>query len=356
MKKQPNPILKFEKIVTSAPCRVDMGGTFDISTFYYPLSGFDPCTFNIALNLRTTVTLIPHSDGKVKVTSRGFKHSEYPLDKAPYRHPLGLIFALAAFFRTGGVHIIIDSSSPPRSALGGSSVAAVAVAAALAKATGRTDRLTPRVKQKIALLAQRVEESVAGVPCGLQDQLAAAYGGVNAWHWQASPRSGGYKRKRILHGQALKNIERHLLLAYCGAPHESRDINSRWVGQFLRGGNRDRWIEILACTNMFIGAIESGDIHAAVGAMNKETAIRRKMTPDVLDAIGKRLVDSAARNNCGARFTGAGGGGCIWAIGGIKDIDRLKGSWEGILSAKEGARLLDVCIDTEGLRFDQTRL
>jgi len=54
-------------------------------------------------------------------------------------------------------------------------------------------------------------------------------------------------------------------------------------------------------------------------------------------------------NNCGARFTGAGGGGCIWALGQIEDIDKLKGIWERVLSNREHAHLLDIEIDAKGV-------
>jgi len=123
-------IFESKQIEVSAPCRIDMGGTLDISTFYYPLRYLNPCTFNIAIGLRTKVTLSPYERGMVKVSSRGFESVEYPIDEVPFNHPLGLMFAVAAYFRYEGVHIQIDSSSPPRSALGGSSVAAVALIAA----------------------------------------------------------------------------------------------------------------------------------------------------------------------------------------------------------------------------------
>jgi D-glycero-alpha-D-manno-heptose-7-phosphate kinase len=83
--------------------------------------------------------------------------------------------------------------------------------------------------------------------------------------------------------------------------------------------------------------------------MNAETAIRKKMTPDVLDEIGNQLVETALAGQCGARFTGAGGGGCIWALGEFKHIDRLKPVWEEILSTKNEGHLLDMKIDSQGL-------
>ena len=55
---------------------------------------------------------------------------------------------------------------------------------------------------------------------------------------------------------------------------------------------------------------------ASIALMNREMAIRRKMTPEVLDDDRESsLFNSAVENGCGARFTGAGGGGCIWALG-----------------------------------------
>jgi len=65
--------------------------------------------------------------------------------------------------------------------------------------------------------------------------------------------------------------------------------------------------------------------------------------------MGEKLVDSAVENNCGARFTGAGGGGCIWAIGEIEDIAGLEKDWESILSERKKSCMLDVRIDSKGL-------
>ena len=73
------------------------------------------------------------------------------------------------------------------------------------------------------------------------------------------------------------------------------------------------------------------------------------MTPEVLDAVGEQLIGSAVGNSCGARITGAGGGGCIWALGEVENIDKLKGIWERVLSSRKDARLLDVKIDPDGL-------
>ena len=349
MYKQLTKILESAPIEASAPCRIDMGGTLDIATFSYPLRHLAPCTFNIALGLRTRVRLQPYARGQIKISSRGFKDARFAAGAAPFDHPLGLMFATAAYFNVQGIHIDIKSQSPPRSALGGSSVAAVALVAALSKLI-KPDKVADGIdRRSIALLAYQIEQAVAGVPCGIQDQLAAAYGGVNIWHWQANPKPPLFRRQCAVKKRAYKNLARHLLIAYCGKPHTSKDVNGQWVRQFLSGKYRDLWSDIIACTRKFAAALIAGDYRQAANLMNRETAIRRTLTPAVLDNIGEKLVDIACRNACGARFTGAGGGGCLWALGEVENIDRLRPLWEKTLSAREEACLLDVKIDSKGL-------
>jgi D-glycero-alpha-D-manno-heptose-7-phosphate kinase len=343
-------ILETQPVEASAPCRIDMGGTLDIPIFYYPLRHLTPCTFNIAIGLRTRVRLLPYARDLVKISSIGFEEAEFQMDSAPFKHPLGLMFATAAYFKAGGVHIEIESKSPPRSALGGSSSAAVALVAAFFKLMQQGSEVeTILNRRNIAMLAYKIEETVAGVPCGIQDQLAAAYGGVNAWHLQANPQQSVFRKKVAVKKSFHKKFERHLLLAYCGRPHASKDINGRWVQQFLGGEHRGHWAEIIDCTKTFVDAIAKRDFKLAVSSMNRETYIRRELTPDVLDTVGKKLVDIAIKNGCGARFTGAGGGGCIWALGEPEDIDRLKQVWEETLSSTNDACLLEVKIDSRGV-------
>jgi D-glycero-alpha-D-manno-heptose-7-phosphate kinase len=206
-------------------------------------------------------------------------------------------------------------------------------------------------RRLIASLAYKLEETVAGVPCGSQDQLAAAYGGVNVWYWQNRPGQSHYTRKVTVKKKFHKELERRLLLAYCGKPHVSKDINGRWIQQFLTGKNRTVWQEIIEQTHQFAAALADQNYNQAAIHMNREVTLRREMTPDVLDHVGVRLAESALQNGCGARFTGAGGGGCIWALGEIENVDRLRPLWEKILSARKQASLLDVKIDTEGVRI-----
>lgn len=335
-------------LTASAPCRLDMGGTLDIATIHLPLRSFQPVTMNLALDLRTRICLSPHETGRVKVSSRGFDSADFRVDDVPFDHPLGLMFASVAYFGVQGIHIHIDSSSPPKSGLGGSSVAAVALVAALARLDERRGE-HPLDRHAIAMLAHAIESGVSMVPCGIQDQLAAAYGGVNAWEWCTNGGGTKYTRQVIVAESEHQRLQQQILLAYTGVPHVSSDINGQWLRQFLSGNERQAWREIITCTRRFVQALDENNISSAVAAMNAEVAIRRKLTPAVLGPMGEQLLAAAIRSGCGARFTGAGGGGCIWALGDIGPIRELEPRWRELLSTVPDAHLIEHSIDDKGV-------
>jgi D-glycero-alpha-D-manno-heptose-7-phosphate kinase len=343
-----NTKLDQNPIRVSVPCRVDFGGTLDISTLYLPMASLFPATFNIALDLRTRVTLDSFERGYVKVSSKGFETAVFKKDEAPFHHPMGLMFAVAKCFDAEGVHIHIDSSSPPRSALGGSSAAAVAIVAAFCHLMGK--KIDP---VHTAWLAHYIEAGAAGVPCGMQDQLAAAFGGVNQWSWRMGKTGPLFRQKKIFDREAdMEAFNAHILVAYCGIPHVSKDINKQWVDSFLKGETRKTFEKIAGLTKEFSASVKKRNYRQAADLMNQETGLRLEMTPEVLDNTGEILFDSAIGCRCGARFTGAGGGGCLWAVGEAGAIDLLKPRWRDILSTVEGAELLKTKIDHQGIILD----
>lgn len=334
-------------LTTSAPCRVDMGGTLDIKTIHLPMAHLSPATFNLAIDLRTDVSLFPYTAGVVKVSSRGFESVEFPAAAAPYNHPLGLMFAIADYYNVSGLHIVIHSASPPKSALGGSSAAAVALVCALASLqAGPADGLS---RKEIALTAHAIEEGAAQVPCGLQDQLASVYGGANAWYWRSLSGHPDFKRVIVFDQARCLDFNDRFIVAYCGVPHVSKDINSRWMNHFIRAEDRDLWRNIIHASRSFIEALSAGRMEEAILSMNRESELRKQMTPDVFDDMGESLAGCARELDCGARFTGAGGGGCVWALGAPESIRRLKNEWKTLLRSREDACLLETRIDTLGV-------
>ncbi len=342
-----NPIIQKKTIHTSVPCRVDFGGTLDISTFFMPLAHLNPATLNLALDLRTHIRLFPWEPGRIKISSLGFNSIERDRNERGLDNPMGLMFAVAQFFNAHGIHIKIESTSPPRSALGGSSSAATAIIAAFYTALGK-----PVEPGHIAWLAHYIESSVAGVPCGVQDQTAAAFGGANLWEWGFGDSGPKFIRHSLYDNKKdLEALNRRILVAYCGIPHESKDVNGKWVRAFKRGEGVKPFTQIVQITRDFTSALRTRDFTRAGALMNQETLIRCKMTPEVLDNTGKKLFEQARAVNCGARFTGAGGGGCLWAVGKTDRIETLRALWQKLLDPVPDGCILDTAIDQQGIEI-----
>jgi D-glycero-alpha-D-manno-heptose-7-phosphate kinase len=342
-------MLKEEPVSVSAPCRVDMGGTVDLPSFHYALRHLEPATVNAAVNLRTTVTLFAGEPGFVEIESKGFAPARFPALMAPLsNNPLGLMFAVAAYFNASGVKIRIESASPVRSALGGSSSAAVALFFAFAAVGEKLGKQTLTLRQT-ALTVQILESASAQVVCGLQDHLAAAYGGVNLWTWPASPDGIGFVKQELVSPKDKENLDSACALAYCGIPHDSVDINGIWLKDFLAGRTYSHWEAIIAATKSFAEALAQKDWTAAAKAMDKELGLRMELTPGVVTPEMGRFIAAARQNGCGARFTGAGGGGCVWSMGQPKAIEKTRQDWREIAQGIEGAKVLPFETAFEGV-------
>ena len=144
----------------------------------------------------------------------------------------------------------------------------------------------------------------------------------------------------------------HILVAYCGIPHVSKDINGQWVKSFVRGDSRCSFEKVAELTRKFYGAVKESNFSLAAELMNQETRIRSEITPQVLDKTGKKLFERAMACQCGARFTGAGGGGCLWAVGEKEPIQRLFAEWKTVLDRVDGAQLLNTRIDPQGILYE----
>ena len=342
--------LRVETVESSAPCRVDSGGTWDIKSLALPLESIRPVTINVAVNLRTRVLLSPFRKGEVRITSEGFDHSEEaPFEALPFDSAFGLFFAAVAYFGFHGFQARITSDSPVKSALGGSSTALVAFIKALSRLRGRLGEKALS-QREILHLGYHLEDAVAKGKCGIQDQAAAVFGGVNLWTWQFGNRLSLFKREPLLDRKAQREMNEHFALAYSGKSHVSTRINRAWITGFLSSKTRVGWIQANEVVKRLGKALRGKNWNEAARLLMEEMKIRREITPDALTALTGRLIQQAEAAGCGARFTGAGAGGCVWAVGERGPVDDVKKGWKALLSSVKGARLLDCRVDSEGVR------
>ncbi len=345
-----NKLLDHNPIKTSAPCRIDSGGTWDIKAFALPLEYINPSTINIALNLRTSVRLLPYKRGWVKISSDNFESREsYQASSAPFNSRFGIFFALISFYNFHGLELVIESTSPVKAGLGGSSTAVVAAVKALSIVNEDLGR-KPINDNDILYISYHMEDALNGGMCGLQDQGAAVFGGINKWSWSYSNRETSFYREPILAEDKQKELSRHILVAYSGKTHISHRTNKIWVENFLAGRTRSGWIEANKIVNSLADNLKSGNWKEAGRDLMKEVAIRKDITPEAFTPMANSLIQKAEDYGCGARFSGAGCGGSLWALGDTEDINRLKNSWFRILQKTREGKILECSIDSSGVK------
>ena len=74
-------------------------------------------------------------------------------------------------------------------------------------------------------LAYHLEDAVSSGKCGIQDQAAAAYGGVHLWEWRYGERGPLFTSTSLLERKAQKELSDRILVAYSGESHVSSRMN-----------------------------------------------------------------------------------------------------------------------------------
>lgn len=337
-------------IEASAPGRIDCCGSWDLQAFVLPFERYSPVAVNIALDIRNRVRLFAFTPGSLSISSGGECVQGHP-ESIPLRGPLALPAAILCHFGVTGARLEIQAGIPIGSGLGGSGALAVATIGAVAKAyhVVRGERRIARAA--IPLLASRLEEHVGSCLTGLQDQLAASYGGANLWAWTYSRLERPFKRLSLLDRDSYCDVEQRLAIAFSGESRSSADISLSDVQGFLAGSTRSQWFEMLTQIRDFGEAIRAHRWKAAVRTLAAYSALRDRIGPDLWPPMSAKLRDSARALGCAACTGGGNRGGCIWAFGSPHSVLRLREKWRQIAEKHPQVRLMNPRIATQGLKL-----
>lgn len=334
-------ILRKFKIKSKTPTRVDCGGGIDHRIVSIVCHKEKLQTFNIAIQLYSKVYLSPYKEGFIFVNSKEFGEKEVKLNEVSFKGEFGLIFAIASFFGISGLAIRIETDYPPKSGLGGSGSLSVALIGALIEAIklmGQKIIFTPK---QIIWLTHVIEDSLYH-NTGLQDQACAYYGGINLWRWQ-------YLNYRALFSQKSlrinsEEIEKHTCLVYSRIPHCSSYKGSKFVESFINSSSGISVVrEINNNTRLFVKSLIGENWANAARALDKEEYLTRNFLSFTLRENIIQLMEKARELGCGIKFTGSGGGGCLWAIGPEISISRFKQVCQNY------AQLFPLKVDNTGL-------
>ncbi len=206
-------------------------------------------------------------------------------------------------FEPDDIDIHIRSDMPPGASTGTSAAIVVALIGAMREL--RDGVIMP---SKIAKQAHAIETDL-GFESGIQDQIAAAYGGVRTIYIRDYPKYDTPAFREV--PQVLWELERRLILVYIGRPHASSEIHKRVIAELGENASENEYIDALrhaaaAASN----ALMRGDFTTYGEAMTQNTAIQEAMCCDLVSDKAASIMSIGATNGAlGWKVNGAGGDG-----------------------------------------------
>jgi len=289
-------------IMARAPVRnADLGGWRDTRLFS---SGK---VLNMAIRLYTYVSLVPMEESGYRIESHDMGGSEHvrSVRDMEYAGALGLLkAAIGSSGASGGFKLIVRSEAPPASGLGSSAALAVATLGALYRHEGRL--LLPN---HIASNAQRLETELLKLECGVQDQLAASFGGINFIEVN-------YPDARVtplpISDSTLCDLEAHMLVVYTGKSHFSSATHKRVIANFEKHEPRVlRAFDNLDTTaELGAEALMRGNLAAYADALNRNWEYQKQLDASITTPQVDDLHRRSEKLGCiGFKLNGAGAGG-----------------------------------------------
>jgi D-glycero-alpha-D-manno-heptose-7-phosphate kinase len=330
-------------IRAKAPLRISLsGGGTDVPPFPQIEGG---CVLSTTINRYAYGTLYPRGDGHIGVQSLDFGVSVTydPQDKLAYDGKLDLVKAairklVAVDHR--GFDLLLHSDAPPGSGLGASSAMMVALVGLLKE----FERL-PLTDYDIAEMACVLEREELGIQGGLQDQYAAAFGGVN--YIEFLPDRVVVNPLKISQ-DVLNELQYHLLLCYTGRMRLSAHIIQDQVDRYER--REAQTLQALralkALTIEMKQALLRRELDNFGELLHREWQYKKRLSSRISTPELDRLYASALEAGAlGGKVTGAGGGGYLLLY---CPAERKQAVAARLKEA--GGTLLDISLEPKGLQ------
>ncbi len=239
--------------------------------------------------------------------------------------------------------INIFSEAPPGASTGTSAAVSVALIGALDALT--RGRLTPH---EAAALAHSIETERLGLQCGIQDQLASAYGGVNYLQMHAFPHAS----VSSLHvsNSTWWELERRLAVVYIGAPHSSSAVHQKVIADLGDNPENDSRLERLRqLAGQAKDALYEADFVRLGRIMNNNTEVQRALHPELVCSTFEEVIAICRDFGVlGTKVNGAGGDGGSVTV--LTDGNAARKRELIAVIQQKGYKLLRIYLSRYGLR------
>jgi len=247
---------------------------------------------------------------------------------------------------TGSWALEIGSTIPPGASMGTSASACVAVLAALDVLRG-----VPIDPPSLARRAHEIETRRLGQQSGIQDQWAAATGGISLLEMAAYP--VGQRTPLPIAPATIDALQDRLLVVFLGRSHESSAVHDQVVDALTGAGPDDERLHALReCARVGADALVNGDLHTYGATLTRNTELQARLHPSLVGAESRAVIDAVRGNDAaGWKVNGAGGaGGSLTVL--AADADARRRLIARIATVCPESRVLDVRLAHDGVKVD----
>lgn len=280
----------------------DFGGWTDT---WFAKSGV---VVNFAVDLFARVTIHTRRKRGVTIYAQNFGDVvEIPdIEEATYEHTHALLIAALKVMKIRqGIDMWISADVPAGCGTGSSAAVSVAMIKALSVLSGQW-----LVAHELARLAHSLETRELRIQSGIQDQIAAAHGGVSYIDMYGYPNA--YVSPIDLRESTRMELENHWVLVYEGARHLSSDVHLKVIGGLKKKGSKpQRALNTLRATAPEAKkALLSGDLNLLAEVMNTNNTAQKALHPEITTENFEKIEKIGRKKGViGAMINGAGGGG-----------------------------------------------
>lgn len=287
-------------IITRTPFRISFfGGGTDYPVWYKENGG---AVISTTINKYCYIScryLPPFFDFKYRIR---YTYREETKSYSEIKHP-SVRECIRLLNLEKGIEMVHTSDIPAQSGIGSSSAFTVGFLNALYALKGKIVS-----KRRLAMEAIHIEQNIIKENVGSQDQVAAAFGGLNKIEFGGEPEF--YVHPIPVSREKLNRLQDHLMLFFIGFSRNASDIAGEQIKRTPEKKNELKRLQ--GMVDEAIGILNGSDLTDFGRLLHETWIIKRGLTDKITSPHIDKIYETAMEAGAlGGKLLGAGGGGCI---------------------------------------------
>ncbi len=224
-----------------------------------------------------------------------------------------------------GLEVVHASDIPAMSGIGSSSAFTVGLLNSLYSLQGKIV-----TRRKLAMDAIHVEQNIIQEHVGSQDQVAAAFGGLNRVDFGGNDEI--FVQPLTILPEKLLNLQEHLMFFFTGFSRFSSDVAKDQIEQTPKRLNELDTMKAMVDESINILNSDNGAVHDFGKLLHESWMLKRSLTSKISNSNIDDIYEAGMQAGAlGGKICGAGGGGFILFFVPKKDQPKVIAALKNIL-------------------------